>query len=1357
VLWPLLLLLIPLSIHLAARHFLREGTPEAARWISLGCSILAIALVVWVAIRGSLFLRSWLAFRHRELAQQRRDPLFIVESKMRERIATVLSLSAKMGKKKHDLPIFAIIADKSVDVNAFLSGSGVVFPRDLQMPQGEASETLERWHLGTEALFVDLSALLSDARESELGAFLGALESARPLAPLNGSLLLFSRKYLQSTTKEAKEKYASVLRQRLQRMQERLKVKYPSYVFTTGIDEIAGFQDFFKDLNTKAVGQILGWSNRDSHQTRLDLARLSADITRIKRRIDDHLLRRMERQADVVIVDRMFGFTKELGNLLDALFACVTSILAPNLYLDPIPLRGCYLCGGSARTSLHAGLDPVGNATAVGEPGQGAPGGTMIGDGKAIEQFLTHQNWFCKDVFTIKIIREGGNLSRPNWIAKRQRKLAIAGLAVLSLQFVLFSFMVVSGIKDSSDWRSKSDAVLARAQDVLLRGQSKEALEEKDRLEARQSLQELKELEQVVLQQEVFDNTIALGRRDDILSRLREIHQAIFQTYFLTDLIKNTERQLSNWQGKKLDTKRIAQMLVEYVRWSNNAYQGDRRIDPFLDWSSEVKAVQEREFYLSHYREEASQAASRLIDPQAEKRIVEVLEALNGPNRVTLPMPSNIEPRTPAEREWQWWQKVGNALKALDESFSSSVALDPIEPRSGDGDPVDRIFELSESMKTLVTSIDQADELLVEGAQEFPYFAAAAENLFSSLDEAAKGWPAVDNAIRKSRERTEHAYENLVDPILNSRIHLYQMFTGGADGPLKGLLERLAVERAKINPLSANLYTTAGNLVKELYKGFFLYTLDMQKLIETSGALVSTSDFYKEEEIIAKLEDMRVKSNDLIEKEKKVRAALQQLDELLTVEPKSDPAATLRGKSSLKEMGDAVKQEGKDLAKGVLDGDFLKREVSDKYQISSLSTWVMKWHAAVEKERRYILALYWTELFDWYQTIRKPTGRVGWNEVMAMGPFAHENEMQFVEGIDKFLQKWLATVPAELIDDQEKQSGLPRPELSDFRDLYAKVEKFRTIYIPELRQATSSFVKAVRTLRGASQDNLRNISSAQNPDFSWDALKAFSNFKTRYEMNEGLALGNVTGPLLGLENGLSSGLNQRVRDDFNTRWKELLVKARENMLHERFPFSQQGMSANQTDIIALCENAAAIGTMFGILDADTGDSNNKDNTGGTLLRSVISADRKAFIERCHQFTAIIRGGEKVPEVTVRLESGEIGKHYHWVRMRIGSVNYFDLGVYGKNSVVVGLLSNLGGVSFAGLDINRMPKSESSVTKGDLGILQLVYTYGKSMDKSRKKWMVKSQLGASDSDGVQVSFAMIFEFNTPLPELPVLPE
>ena len=129
----------------------------------------------------------------------------------------------------------------------------------------------------------------------------------------------------------------------------------------------------------------------------------------------------------------------------------------------------------------------------------------------------------------------------------------------------------------------------------------------------------------------------------------------------------------------------------------------------------------------------------------------------------------------------------------------------------------------------------------------------------------------------------------------------------------------------------------------------------------------------------------------------------------------------------------------------------------------------------------------------------------------------------------------------------------------------------------------------------------------------------------------------------------------------------------------------------------------------------------------------------------------------MPKVVVEIVPGEIGKNYHWVRMYVGRLRYFDLSVYGNKQIDIDLAATKGGVRFMGLDVEKASLSERTVNKGELGLLQFTYANGRSVNKEKTKWRVTGTLASSKSDGDQVSFELIFTFSKPLPPLPILPE
>ena len=107
-------------------------------------------------------------------------------------------------------------------------------------------------------------------------------------------------------------------------------------------------------------------------------------------------------------------------------------------------------------------------------------------------------------------------------------------------------------------------------------------------------------------------------------------------------------------------------------------------------------------------------------------------------------------------------------------------------------------------------------------------------------------------------------------------------------------------------------------------------------------------------------------------------------------------------------------------------------------------------------------------------------------------------------------------------------------------------------------------------------------------------------------------------------------------------------------------------------------------------------------------------------------------------------------------MFAGRLRYYDLSVYVDKNATIDLAITYGGVKFMGLDVEKASLAQQTVTKGDLGLLQLTYLSGRSIDKEKTKWRVTGSLSSASSDGEQISFELIFTFSKPVPPLPILP-
>lgn len=1347
---PLLLLLIPLVIYILATYLIADYSEKIALWTTISAYVMSGIIVCWVLVRVAFYLRLFVGLRRQHAEMQRHDPLFIVEMKMADRLKRVHDKLKQSGAGIYDVPLHVIVSDPDAEVDAFLSGSGIAFPKELNDFELDVSEEFETWYVGTEAVFVDVSRLMSPSMHNEWLVFLKTLLAGRWNAPVNGAVVMFSREHFMSGESQQRKELELAIQKNLQLMQEKLKEKFPAYMVGTHIDEIDGFKELFGDLKGVAKGQMFGWSNLDSLSAPLDLSRFSVGLNRIVSGMKTYLLSRMSSLQDAESVDRAYGFVDEIQRLNSAVKKSVTRIFSPQNFLDPVPFRGVYFTGSGYSGAVSGTIGS--NATFIGDgTSMTLSNRTMIGVGKNVHDSLQNQNWFTGDFVSAKLLSESGNIARPKWVLKKQRRILLIGIAALVAQLALFIVFMISEVMATSDWRKESEHVLAKANEILKRPVS-DTPGKNDIADAENILEEINRLETVLQDESLFQGSSSLGRRGELLTGLKTIHDAIFYKYFVKALIHDTEVELSSWQPSNKPFQEVGARLLEYIKWANPHYDGPLTIAPFIGKGTTVEMVKRRQFLEHHFSFDNNDEKPNLVDDLAAQRIIKVYKQINGPSRVTLPLQAGEKYRSPGESEWEWWSRVSGSINNILTHINETIVVLPDQTDGLRGDPGNQIFDLVKAVNNLMAEVDKLTLLAKEGQDKFPYWTSSIDDFFKQSKQYATNWSIVEEAIAKSQERDEYAVGKIVVPIFDTRMHLIQLFNELSSGQLRSFLLGFAEKRAGLSSREAKIYQDIGSRVMRLHRFFGAYLKDFQKLIEKQGQLVSSSDYLKPDDILKNLLTMR----------KEAEAVSLVEDDLLKLLNETDKLAKRADEDPLSDAKKPKKptlKQGMALAKSALGDDVIRTAVLEKYNWNKTSSWVRNWQKLVKKERIYLLSTHWMELFDWYRPIPKSSHSRSWHELMRTGPLAEGGDGVFTESIDDFLEQWSTSIPSEVVAViKDETQPYPR-EIRNFVDLYGQVNKFRMAYMPGLRKATKTFVTAVKALNSNPYDNLRILSGSSDSELSWEALEAYSRFRDEYEISEGKNLINITGSLQGLETTIRKQMDGQLNADFATRWKSVRHEMDRKSLSNAFPFNRGGKSGNHNDVLEILGVVRSLGEQYGIVaPQNESDGIALSPEAKAALDGIVSASRRKFIERCVALQHFLKGDdEQLPHAMIRIASKEIGKHYHWIRMTIRSNAYFDMSVYGERAEKVDITSNYGDVKFEGLDINRISRGQTRVASGDLGLLMFLYNHGKPTDPDRTRWIVTSQIAASDADGKQVAFDLEFVFNQTVPDLPVIPK
>lgn len=375
------------------------------------------------------------------------------------------------GKNLYAIPWYLLVGEPGSGKSFLVRKAGKTgnwFPPGLQDElQGTGGTINMHWWFTNYAVVVDTAGkmLMQEVKpgeNSEWREFLKLLKVARPNCPVNGLLLVIPADTLIKDRPEQIEKKAGTIARQLDLIQRTLDVRFPVFVIITKCDLITGFRDFFEVIDdATAQHQILGWSN-------------PADLDAIFNpdEVDQHLAdvrdRLMRRRAGMML-DPVHTENPKARRLdqLDSMFALPESLmkLSPRLrrYLEmvfvagewspkPLFLRGIYFTSSVQEGSE---LDEM-LADALGIPIDAITPLTPDEKEKAL---------FLRDVFSQKIFREKGLVTRASSVKKQQRRRRLAvlgGALVTTLVFVGLTFLGAKQLSGRIDGPRKFWSDVAR-------------------------------------------------------------------------------------------------------------------------------------------------------------------------------------------------------------------------------------------------------------------------------------------------------------------------------------------------------------------------------------------------------------------------------------------------------------------------------------------------------------------------------------------------------------------------------------------------------------------------------------------------------------------------------------------------------------------------------------------------------------------------------------------------------------------------------------------------------------------------------------------------------------------------------
>ena len=260
----------------------------------------------------------------------------------------------------HELPWYVFIGAPGSGKTTALVNAGLNFPLrgtgGAPALAGVGGTRNCDWWFTEDAVLLDTAGRYT-TQESDLEAdaaawqgFLDLIKRFRPRRPLNGALVTLSVSDLMLWNEDERKRYAWHVRARVAELYERLGVRFPVYLLVTKADLLAGFMEFFGELDADARKRVWGVSfdaPGDAFVTATPGQRFADELVDLERRLYDEMLARLHDERDLQRRAAAYRFPQEFHGIgplieqfLDAAFIGVPGAAEPML-------RGVYFTSGT--------------------------------------------------------------------------------------------------------------------------------------------------------------------------------------------------------------------------------------------------------------------------------------------------------------------------------------------------------------------------------------------------------------------------------------------------------------------------------------------------------------------------------------------------------------------------------------------------------------------------------------------------------------------------------------------------------------------------------------------------------------------------------------------------------------------------------------------------------------------------------------------------------------------------------------------------------------------------------------------------------------------------------------------------
>ena len=253
----------------------------------------------------------------------------------------------------YELPWYIIIGPPGAGKTTLLANSNLHFPLSdkygKDAVRGVGGTRNCDWWFTDDAILLDTAGRYTtqDSQQTvDQAAWLGflkLLKQYRGRQPINGVLIAVSLTDLVQQNPDLQAQHAKAIRQRVQELYEQLGIRFPVYMLFTKADLVAGFTEFFDDLDKEGREQV--WGMTFPYQAQAEdnkVGQFSAEFGLLEDRLNQQVIEKIDKERSAERRRALYLFPQQFSSLKENLQRFLDQVFQSNRYEQNVLLRGVY-------------------------------------------------------------------------------------------------------------------------------------------------------------------------------------------------------------------------------------------------------------------------------------------------------------------------------------------------------------------------------------------------------------------------------------------------------------------------------------------------------------------------------------------------------------------------------------------------------------------------------------------------------------------------------------------------------------------------------------------------------------------------------------------------------------------------------------------------------------------------------------------------------------------------------------------------------------------------------------------------------------------------------------------------------